>query len=206
MGMFDRYDKLNSSYIPNNSTEINTEYVTVDTSLPRCVYDIHKKQLGYSWNFGEHFKFNLSISCNIKVSEDSIVYEISGETPTENTQAQRIGQQCYNIKDAKSWTFVGVSSERYIWIEDKQFIYNKGEDKEIDVSIDMTDKIAELSIYDFRWNKIHSVCSDTNSSEISLNVDSELDKIVKPGIYYCTLKIIGEQQSQIKDKFIIIVN
>ena len=125
---------------------------------------------------------------------------------SENTQAQRIGQQCYNIKDAKSWTFVGVSSERYIWIEDKQFIYNKGEDKEIDVSIDMTDKIAELSIYDFRWNKIHSVCSDTNSSEISLNVDSELDKIVKPGIYYCTLKIIGEQQSQIKDKFIIIVN
>ena len=108
MGMFDNYDNLNPDYIPNNTTKyIDKYYLTINSQIPRPLYDIKNNFLGYSWDNGEIFDFNMSVDDMITIRENSIIYDTPGESPDTYTIGEIEGQQAYNVVDAKSWTFSG---------------------------------------------------------------------------------------------------
>ena len=207
MGMFDTYDKLNPDYIPNNTTDYkDIYYLTIDSEIPRPMYDIKNNFLGYTWDKGEIFDFNISVDDMITVRENSIIYEHSGEQPDIYTVAEVEGQQAYNIVDCKSWTFSGKTENLYIWVEDTELTYPVNGDKSIMINTDMTDAHIQLDIYNFRWENIHTQNGEIGESDIVLHIDEEISKLLKPGVYYVTLKICSEETQFIKSRFMININ
>ena len=78
--MFDNYDKLNPDYIPNNTTTyLDTEYLTIDSEVPRPMYDIKNNFIGYTWDEGESFDFKMSVDDMITIRRNSLIYEKAGE-------------------------------------------------------------------------------------------------------------------------------
>lgn len=206
MGMFDKYDRLNPEYIPDNSSEYLDEYTSLDEILPRPLYDARNRFIGYSWNRDDNFDFVISVNNIIGVARDSIIYNIPGECPDKCTIAEREGQQAYNTADAKSWTYIGRTDDFYVWIEDAELTYPFNGDKSITIQTDMTDKYIELDIFNFRWEKVHSVISSSNQSNIVLKIDDEMNKKLTSGIYYMTVKICSENSVQLKNKYMISIN
>ena len=204
MGMFDTYDNLNPDYIPDNSTPTPLEkYITINPKLPKPLYNVKGTFLGYKWNHGEYFDFNISVNSIIKINSMSLIFEKSGEIPDNNTVGEFEGQKAYNIVDAKSWTFVGKTECIYMWVEDDELIYDINGDKCIEINTDMTNKYILLNIFNFRWESIYEQESKIGESSITINVNEEISKKLTPGIYYCTVKICSEDTCQIKNKFMI---
>ena len=208
MGMFDKYDKLNPDYIPDNSSQDSDDfdYTLLDNDLPRTMYDALNRFIGYTWNHNESFDFVLSVNDTISIKKDSIIYNEPGKCPNKYTVANREGQQAYNIVDAKSWTYIGRADSLYVWVEDDVLTYPIDGDKTITVNTDMTDKYIQLDIFNFRWEKVHSTTSANNESIIVLKIDEEMHKKLPSGIYYITLKICSEDSVQLKDKFMVSIN
>lgn len=207
MGMFDKYDKLNPDYIPNNTTTyLGTEYLTIDSEVPRPMYDIKNNFIGYTWDEGEFFDFKLSVDDMITVRENSLIYDKPGEGPDLYTIAEMEGQQAYNVVDAKSWTFTGKAENLYIWIEDTELTYPTKGDKSIMINTDMTDAYIQMNIYNFRWENIYSQNGEIGESDIVLHIDNEMSETLKPGVYYVTLKICSEKEHFVKSRFMININ
>lgn len=207
MGMFDKYDNLNPDYIPDNTTTyLDKDYLTIDSDIPRPLYDLEGKFLGYSWDEGEVFEFKMSINDMITIRKNSLIYNKTGEQPDVYTKAEIEGQQAYNTVDAKSWTFTGKTENLYIWVEDTELTYPVNGDKSIMINTDMTNAYIQLDIYDFRWNNVYTQNGNIGKSDIVLNIDDEISKILKPGVYYVTLKICSEEEQFIKSRFIISIN
>lgn len=207
MGMFDNYHRLNPDYVPNNTTTyLDAEYLTIDSEVPRPMYDHKNNFIGYTWDEGEFFDFNLSVNDRIAVKENSLIFNNLGEGPDTHTVAEVEGQQAYNTVDAKSWTYVGKTNSLYIWIEDTELTYPVKGDKSITVNTDMTDKHIELGIYNFRWEKVYSQIGKIGNSDIVLQIDEEMSNILRPGVYYVTLKICSEETQTIKSRFMININ
>lgn len=207
MSIFDNYDNLNPNYIPNNtSLTPSNSFLTIDNTLPRPYYDINGRFIGYTWNYGECFKFSLSTDDTIVILNDSIVYNNADEKPNTYTVGKRIGQQAYNTIDAKSWTYVGETDNLFIWVEDEKLTYPTHGDKSIIIHSDMANKYAQLNIYDFRWNELFEVKSDVGNSKVFLDINKENSEKLKPGTYFCTLKIVGEKDCLLKHKLILIIN
>ncbi len=207
MGMFDSYDKLNHDYVPDNSSPTpSVIFNTIDDVLPRPLLDIKGRFIGYTWNYGELFTFTLSTDDVIEILSDSIVYNNVGESPTNYTVGERVGQQAYNTVDATSWTFVGRTDILYIWVEDEELTYPTDGDKSIIIHSDMTNRYAQLNIYNFKWESIFESKSEIGEPEVHLDINEETSKQLKPGIYYCTLKIVGENDCRLKHKFTIVIN
>ena len=207
MGMFDTYDRLNPYYIPNNINPTpSTTFVTIEDVLPRPLKDISDRHIGYTWNQGEHFRFTLTTDDMIAILSDSIIFNNAGEKPTIFTAAIRLGQQAYNTVDAKSWTYVGRTNDCYVWVEDDELTYPTDGDKSIVIQSDMTNRYSQLNIYNFKWENILEAKSDVGASTVYLDINEETSKLLKPGIYYCTLKIVGKDDCRIKNKFTIVIN
>lgn len=207
MGMFDNYDKLNPEYIPDNTSPTpSTSFITIDEVMPRPYYDIKNRLVGYTWNYGEYFKFSLSTDDMIAILNDSIVYNNVGEKPGNFTVGKRVGQQAYNTVDAKSWTYVGKADSLYIWVEDEELTYPTDGDKSIIIHSDMTNRYAQLNIYDFKWNELFEAKSEIGNSKVFIDINEETSEKLKPGIYYCTLKIVGEEDCRLKHKVTLIIN
>lgn len=207
MGMFDTYDNLNPYYIPNNtSRSCDNVFGTIDNDLPRPLIDLKGRQIGYTWNNGELFDFNLSVNDIITVREDAIIYDTTQQAPTEDVVGIYEGQKAYNVVDGKSWTFVGTFGGLFIWVEDSELLFPLDGEKNITIYTDMTNKYIKLDIYSFRWELIHSIQNDNNDSNITLKVDKELSKKLIPGLYYATLNICSETSQFLKSKFKIAIN
>lgn len=207
MSMFDTYDKLNPDYIPDNSTPTPTEeYLTINKVLPRPLYDVRNRFIGYNWNHGEYFDFTLSVNSMITVNNDSLIFEEKEAAPDTYTVGKYEGQKAYNVVDAKSWTYVGRTDSLYIWVEDTELSYPINGDKSIIIYRDMTDKYILVNIFNFRWEQVYCQQSEVNESSIRLTVDDELSKKLVSGIYYCTVKICSEDSCLLKDKFMISIN
>ena len=207
MGMFDKYDNLNPDFIPDNTSPTpSTAFLTIDEMLPRPYRDIKGRLIGYTWNYGEHFKFSLSTDDMIVILNDSIVYNNVGEKPNNFTVGERVGQQAYNTVDAKSWTYVGKSNELYIWVEDDELTYPTDGDRSIIIHSDMTDKHPQLNIYDFKWNSLFEVSSNDGESKVYLDINEKTSEQLKPGVYYCTLKIVGKDSCRLKHKMVLVIN
>ena len=204
MSMFDNYDKLSPNYIPNNSSsETNNEYLSIEQTLPRVVYNIKNNPIGLSWTYGERFELKFSAAKTIKVAENSLIYDISGAGPTNTTKGIS-SQQAYNTVDCKSWTCAGISGGFYIWVEDAEVEYLASGTKEITLIPDMQGKILELEIFNFRWDTIYN-CKTEGKVEIALPVDDTIDNVLKPGTYYCIIKLKDETRTMIQDKTMLIV-
>lgn len=204
MSMFEKYDKLNPDYIPDNtSPRPMYTYETLDESIPKVAYNAKGFPIGYEWTHGDEFQLTLSANRNINVAEDSIVYSTKGESPQYSTEGH-IGQQAYNTIDCISWTCVGVSSGHYIWVKDDDFIYALQGTKNITLAPDMTDKSTTLIIYNFRWEPIYTLAK-TGSADICFKVDKDINEQLKPGVYYSILKITSDNSSEVVDKQLLIV-
>lgn len=206
MGMFTTYDTIDPNYIPDNtSPKISDEYTTIEETLPRMVYDLKGRFIGYSWNYGDTFDFDIDVNEAITVREDSIIYTKSNQCPNENTPALYSGHQAYNIVDSKSWTCVGKSNGVYIWVEDDTLTYPIDGDKSVTLNTDMTDSTIQVDIFNFRWEPIHSFTTN-GSGTISCKFDTEVSNKLLRGAYYCTVKVLGVDSCTLKDKYMLIVN
>lgn len=207
MGMFDRYDNLSSDYIPDNTTTyLDKEFLTIDSQIPRPMYDINNNFIGYSWDKGELFEFEVSVDDMITVRKNSLLFNNTGEAPDSYTVAETIGQQAYNTVDAKSWTFVGKTDNLYNWIEDDELLYPVNGDKSIIIHTDMTNKYIELSIFNFRQELVYSQQGVLNESSLMLKVDEELSKILNSGIYNVEVKICSDEMDFIKSRYLFSIN
>jgi hypothetical protein len=70
----------------------------------------------------------------------------------------------------------------------------------------MTNKYAQLNIYDFKWNSLFEAKSEVGNSKVFIDINEENSEKLKPGIYYCTLKIVGEEDCRLKHKVTLIIN
>ena len=207
MGMFDKYDNLNPEYIPDNSSPKDIEdYISINKVLPRTLNDVRGRFIGYSWNYGEFFKFKISVDNMITIKEDSLVYDKTEEKPNESTVGKYEGQKAYNTVDGKSWTYVGKTDMLYIWVEDKELSYPIDGDTSIIIHRDMKDSYVLVEIFNFRWEPIYSQQSEIGESTIFIDVNEELSNKLQTGIYYCTVKICSEESCLLKDKFMISIN
>ena len=206
MSMFDNYDNLSTDYIPNNSyTETFSDYVAVDDKLPRIAKDIKGNFVGYAWDYGDVFDLVFDVSETIRVRDDSLIYTTSGKKPDEFTAGLYSGQQAYNLADAKSWTFVGKSAGFYVWIEDEEITYPVDGKKQLTLFTDMSNKIVEVNIYNFRWELMHSFKA-SNTNKIVCKIDTTLTENMPRGVYYCTVRVTGNSTSILRKKCRLIVN
>lgn len=207
MGMFDKYDNLNPEYIPDNSSpEINEEHISINKVLPRILNDVRNRFIGYSWNHREYFDFKICVDNMIKIREDSLVYDKEGQKPDDYTIGKYEGQKAYNTVDAKSWTYVGRTESVYVWVEDCEVLYPIDGEKSIIINRDMTNSYITVNIFNFRWESVYIQQSEIGQSTICIEVNEELSKTLTSGIYYCTVTIHSEDNSFLKDKFMISIN
>lgn len=200
MGMFLNYHNIASNYTPNNlvcSFPVGKSYTKLDpvkTSKPYEEYNTKGELIGYFWHYGESINLEFNIDGEITVETDAIVLYNTGEVPNEFTKG-KITQKAYNIADKKSWTCTSVIENplTYIWTQDNEFSYN--EDGTRSIYIDATDylkdKHIEITLYNFRMEKIYSKIFD-GKSKVILQIDPELSKKLTKGIYYCSLSVFNE--------------
>ena len=199
MSMFDSYDKLPEDYIPDNIHTATTNYVELDTSIPRPVYNIKGELLGYSWMYGEVFEYPLSIDFSINVAEDAIIYDEQGMSP-DITTVGKAGQQAYNLTDCCSWTCTGIDQdEHYLWVKDEWLIYPENGIKEITFTPDLTSKSLVLTVLNFRWENIYSQTFE-GVSEAILSVNEDLNKVMLPATYTIQLSLLSDTGRNIVDK------
>ena len=74
------------------------------------------------------------------------------------------------------------------------------------INTDMTNAHIQLDIYNFRWENIYTQNGEIGESDIVLKIDGEISKMLRPGIYYLTLKICSEERQFIKSRFMININ
>lgn len=206
MSMFDNYDSINPDIVPNN-LDNNTplEVISIkDNSIPRTLYDIKNRFIGYAWEYGDEFNFTLSVNDIIKVNANSIIYENFGEQPVISTPGYD-GKKAYNILDNKSWTCRGLIGGMYKWETDKEVTYDANGTKEIEMFKNMTDKSILVQIYDRRWELVKSF-ENSGLNQITCRFDKDIYETIKSGIYYCIIKILGEDSCEIKSKFTIVIN
>ena len=208
MGMFDKYENIIPDYIPDNTSPTLDDYTftSIDSDLPRPLINWRGNKIGYTWNNGELFDFNLTVDDMIAIRRDSLVFDKSGEGPDAYTIGEHDGQQAYNTVDAKSWTFIGKSGDLYVWVEDEELLYPVDGEKSIIIHTDMNNKYVQLNIYDFRWQLVHSIKNEIGNPHITLKVDEDISKKLIPGVYYATLNICSDYSKFLKSKFMISIN
>lgn len=205
MGMFDNYDYPIQT-VPDNSTpKPSNEYHTIGEKdvIPRKVYNIKNNFVGYQWNYGDTFTFTLSCVEKIKVKDDAIIYHDCGEVPSTSTVGYP-GQQAYNIPDCKSWTCIGLYKGLFIWVQDDYVTYPTDGTEEIDLTPVAKDTQLDVTIYNFRWEPIHTF-TQSGANEISCVVNKDISEDLVPGVYYCTFRVTSGEASHLRDKFMFIV-
>ena len=204
MSMFDNYDFLPSNYIPNNlTTSPPLEYKVIDDYIPKKIYNLKNDFIGYSWNYGYIFDFKLSVNDIIKVKDDSIIFTTAEEEPTDSLVGYK-GQQCYNTVKNKSWTCSGHIQGIYVWVEDKYVTYDAHGTKEIEMVTDVSDSTITFEMYDKKWKLIYSITAE-EVNEIICPISKDLYDKMKPDVYHCTLRVIGNNTERIKKQFEIVI-
>lgn len=205
MNMFSNYEYLSESDSPTNiNTDPAVVYESIKREFPIKLCNIKGEHIGYSWSVGDIFKLRLSANDKIKVHKDSIVYVETGNAPISSTKGYK-GQQAYNTADNRSWTCVGRVEGVYRWVEDEFITYDVNGTTEIEMTTDMTGRTLQVGIYNLRgeWLKSFEVAE---SNEIYCDIDEDIYKILKSGVYRCVVQIVREDEYILKDKFTILIN
>ena len=203
MGMFDSYDNLNPDYIPDNIHTATPQYVVLDTSMPRPVYNIKGELLGYEWTWGENFGYGITNQFTITVFSNSIIYSNPGEAPINETEGVE-GQQAYNTSECISWTCVGLDNGSYKWVQDDFITYPINGDKVLTFTPNMDGKKLQATIYNFRGEQVYEATED-NVYAMVIPVNDDLNKIMLPGTYSLRLAIIDNEEIRIEKTITIFV-
>ena len=195
MGMFSSY-MTNTTVIPNNLTATFPSSVrtckldSVKGSKPYEEYDAKGNLVGYFWKYGETLNLEFDITGELTIESDAIVYKCSNDKPDNSTKGY-IGQKAYNIVDLKSWTCVSIVDKYYTWKVDE--LFNPTGSKSIYISAEdyLKDKELIFTLYNFRHEKI--LCNKyAGTGKLVIPITLELSKLLKRGIYYCSLDISGK--------------
>ena len=205
MKMFDTYDNLNEDYIPDNSTVVDDSVVTLDSTLPRKLYDVKNRFIGYEWSTTDRFSFKLSVNDAITIDDDAILYNYTGGAPDYYTEGTRVGQQAYNLVDRKSWTFVGRTHNTFMWIEDAVFTYSADGTNTVELRADMTERKTQLCIYNFRWELITEFISETGIPEVIVHITDDVAKLLPTGAYYAILKTVSDSSVELKNRYYFVI-
>lgn len=206
MSIFDNYENLSSTYVPNNQKEVLEKQNIFIPSIPKKEYDALGNFLGYSWSYGDTLSFDVLLSKIIKVENDAIVYDIAGLSPDSSTIGIK-GQRAYNIIDIKSWTCETLDQTIYNWVEDDVFKYPElSGTKEISLKTfkNIDNKSILFVIKNFREEIIYSKKYDANT-EIKIDIDKELSSKLLQGIYYAYIDIFDDEYSENCLKFLILI-
>lgn len=204
MSMFKSYDNLDTNYIPNNiKQEPACTFIKLDKSLPRKLYNLKKQFIGYGWTAGDILKFNVSVADTIKVKEDSIIYEFSGQYPDTKTVGHKY-QQAYNLIDCVSWTCVDVVNGVYVWLRNECLTYSADGTKEITFKPDMLSKTLKVDLYNFRWELVKSY-EQNYTNTITIDIDEELTQQLSSGIYHCVVSVETDIETYTRNTFMIYI-
>ena len=204
MRMFDSYDNLSSNYIPNNSTEKHVHtYSEVSSALPRTVYSAKGQKIGLSWDQGEEFDLHLNAAISVLVSEDALIYNVSGEAPSTTTKGYS-GQQAYNTYDHKSWTCIECGEGWYIWKQDAEIMIPDCGTKEIIFHTQSPSYLVCAKVYNFRWESIYQT-EVTGADTIVIPINKEFNELVKSGTYYCVVTVQKDNEVEVVGKHTLII-
>ena len=200
--MFTNYQNLSEYYTPNNLAKYQqqpssyTKFNSSNTTLPYELYNAKSELEGYFWNYGETITLDFSIDGYFTMNDNDRILYKAGEKPSINTEG-RLGQKIYNIIDYKSWECKSYSHSEYIWEEDKEFTYplNTKQFVYIDASDYLKDKMITFRLYNFRYEEIYTK-NISGSPEIKIFIDTEINKLLTKGIYYCSLEVIGNNSCE----------
>lgn len=209
MSIFDNYENLSSTYVPNNQKEVLERQNIFIPSIPRKEFDAFGNFLGYSWSYGDTLSFNILLSKTIKVEENALIYETENEGPDSSTIGIK-GQRAYNTVDIKSWTCETLDQTIYNWVEDKVFKYPKlAGTKEINLETfkDIYSKKVLFTIKNFREETIYSkeMVVANKEIEIEINIDKELSNKLLQGIYYAYITVFDNDNNDNCLKFLILI-
>lgn len=186
--MYNTYDDVNLCYYNPSSFK-----------YPTKEYLVEKEKPIFSWAYKDTVKLEFKLTGKISVDSNSIIYTVSGETPTSQTVGE-VNQKAFNIADLKSWTCTFTEIDNYTWEQDETFVYPSSGDRLIYVTASnyLLGRLAEVTIYNFRYEKIYSWEIEATPL-ITIPVDSETsEKVFKPGVYYCGLQVKEYDGSDIK--------
>lgn len=203
--MFDSYDNLPSTYIPDNTTPPPLPPEKINNDIAKVVYDIKGRPQGISWKYGDEFRLELNIEQTIRISPLAIVYQVSGECPTTDTGGFP-GQQAYNTMDYKSWTCIGEGDcSCFIWVEDPDITYPPDGQFEIKMFPPYENGVLTADIYNFRWEKILS-SSNANSPIVYFDINKDTNEILKPGVYNCLMELRRDNENVVRKRVNLIVS
>lgn len=193
MSMFTDYDNQPDNYVPNNIRDVLCPpRLFLTDGLPIEEQNVLGKFIGYTWHYGDTFDFIIPIQEKVKVEDNAIVYTVTEETPTENTQGE-IGQMAYNTVDLLCWKCRGLFDDIYIWDKQDQFTYPENGTKEVTLIVhkDISGNKVKVNIYNFRMEKVMDRWFEGEDS-ITLSLSEEDYKILVPDIYTFEIVIYNE--------------
>ena len=204
--MFDNYNNLSTSYIPNNQKITDTfNRIEFNNKEPRKEFSNDGLFIGYSWNYGDTVEIPYSIYKTIPVEDNAIIYYESEKGPSKDTVGL-LNQKAYNIVDLKLWICKTLDQSIYNWVEQDKFTYPTHGKKMVTLNsdIDMSDKSIEVNICNFRKEVIYTETFSGQTS-VKVNIDKDLSKKLLKGIYYITFSIVGEDYKNLDESLFILV-
>ena len=204
--MFDNYNNLSTSYIPNNQKITDTfNRIEFNNKEPRKEFSNDGLFIGYSWNYGDTVEIPYSIYKTIPVEDNAIIYYESEKGPSKDTVGL-LNQKAYNIVDLKLWICKTLDQSIYNWVEQDKFTYPTHGKKMVTLNsdIDMSDKSIEVNICNFRKEVIYTETFSGQTS-VKVNIDKDLSKKLLKGIYYITFSIVGENYKNLDESLFILI-
>lgn len=195
MGIFDNYQNLDNTYVPNNLSQ------SFPKKIPCCKpqfkkpfedYNAEGKLIGYYWYYGNTVSLHFNITGEIIVEDTDIIYTAIGQGPTVNTTGP-IGCKAYNVIDLLSWTLVSIHDNSYIWEQDSQFICPNNGQRNVYFTAEqfLKNRYVKITILNFRKEPIYQETFAGDQS-IVLNIDENLSAKLIKGVYYYNLEIFGQ--------------
>lgn len=195
MGIFDNYQNLDNTYVPNNLSQLFPKKIPCHRpqfKKPFEDYNAEGKLIGYYWYYGNTVSLNFNITGEIIVEDTDIIYTAIGQRPTVNTVGQ-IGCKAYNVIDLLSWTLVSIHDNSYIWEQDSEFICPNNGQRNVYFTSEqfLKNRYVKITILNFRKEPIYQETFAGDQS-IVLNIDENLSAKLIKGVYYYNLEIFGQ--------------
>lgn len=208
MGMFDNYDNLSPDYIPDNSSpKVVVRQRIYDTELPKKLFNIRGKFIGYLVNEGDTYNLDLGLECKVLVEVDALHFTQPGDGPTKNTSGY-VGKKAYNTTDIVSYICSEVvhntpDTIEYIWTKEDKFTYPSIGEVLLYFHPYGEHNIVEVSILNFRGEIITTICLDNQQAK--LVVDKELSDLLPQGTYTVQVVVQNESSRRLVTKIDLIV-
>ena len=195
MGIFDNYQNLDNTYVPNNLSQSFPKKIPCHRpqfKKPFEDYNAEGKLIGYYWYYGNTVSLHFNITGEIIVEDTDIIYTAIGQGPTVNT-AGPIGCKAYNVIDLLSWTLVSIHDNSYIWEQDSQFICPNNGQRNVYFTAEqfLKNRYVKITILNFRKEPIYQETFAGNQSVV-LNIDENLSAKLTKGVYYYNLEIFDQ--------------